>query len=251
MKNYIESFARLEKKYQMTRSQYEAFLASLREYTVEDAYAHSTIRSLYYDTQDHRLILRSMEKPLYKEKLRMRLYGGDTNEEMPAFAELKKKFNHIVYKRRTEGNLQEIRRWLAGDQSVMKEDQISKELQYVIDQNPTIGPAMLISYKRYSLVDAADPGTRITFDTDILWRDWDLENDLSPSGIRLLSEDVVLMEVKISGEAIPLWLLQCIAKHDIRPSTISKYGTAFQMSQNSDWLLSHSFHQTVKEKHHV
>ena len=38
-----------------------------------DDFAHSSISNLYYDTPDFRMIRRSLEKPKYKEKLRLTL----------------------------------------------------------------------------------------------------------------------------------------------------------------------------------
>ena len=51
------------------------------------------------DTPDHRLIRSSLEKPVYKEKLRLRSYGVPQSDTT-VFAELKKKYKGIVYKRR-------------------------------------------------------------------------------------------------------------------------------------------------------
>lgn len=81
-------FQRYEIKYLMTRRQQEALLAIMRPYMVPDAYSHSSIRNLYLDTPDYRLIRRSLEKPVYKEKVRVRSYGSAGRED-PVFVELK------------------------------------------------------------------------------------------------------------------------------------------------------------------
>lgn len=59
-----------------------------------------SICNIYYDTDDNRLIRSSIEKPVYKEKLRMRSYGTPCGEDR-VFLEIKKKYNGIVNKRRT------------------------------------------------------------------------------------------------------------------------------------------------------
>lgn len=92
-------FQRYEIKYQMSRRQQQAILAAMAPYVVPDEYSHSSIRNLYLDTPDFRLIRRSLERPVYKEKLRVRSYGR-AGLEAPVFVELKKKYCSVVYKRR-------------------------------------------------------------------------------------------------------------------------------------------------------
>lgn len=65
----------------------------------KDAYGAYTICNIYYDTGDWRLICKSLEKPVYKEKLRVRSYGVPTGDDK-VFVELKKKYDGMVYKRR-------------------------------------------------------------------------------------------------------------------------------------------------------
>ena len=69
------SFRRVEKKYLLTPQQYEQMCAGMAPYMEADQYTHYTICNLYYDTEDSALIRASLEKPVYKEKLRMRSYG--------------------------------------------------------------------------------------------------------------------------------------------------------------------------------
>lgn len=71
---YQTIFRRYEKKYLLNQEQYENFLKILSYNTVPDKYGSSTVCNIYYDTPDYRLIRASIEKPIYKEKLRMRTY---------------------------------------------------------------------------------------------------------------------------------------------------------------------------------
>ena len=84
------SFQRCEKKYFLTPAQQQTLLAVMADHTRRDVYGEYTICSTYYDTEDWRLIRASIEKPAYKEKLRMRSYGTPA-ENGRVFAELKKK----------------------------------------------------------------------------------------------------------------------------------------------------------------
>ena len=74
-------------------------LEGLAPYMKRDAYGAYTICNIYYDTGDWRLIRKSLEKPVYKEKLRVRSYGVPTGDDK-VFVELKKKYDGVVYKRR-------------------------------------------------------------------------------------------------------------------------------------------------------
>ena len=66
------SFRRYEKKYFLSPCQQEQLLRRIAPYIKEDAFGSYTICNIYYDTPDWRLIRASLEKPAYKEKLRVR-----------------------------------------------------------------------------------------------------------------------------------------------------------------------------------
>lgn len=89
MSEYQGTFKRYEKKYLVTQQQYNALAKVFAARMVPDRFAESTISNIYYDTPDFRLIRRSLDRPAYKEKLRLRTYrtpGADTE----AFVEIKK-----------------------------------------------------------------------------------------------------------------------------------------------------------------
>lgn len=93
------TFQRYETKYMLSPIMARKLRKSLPGHLQMDEYGLDTICSLYYDTPDHQLIRRSLEKPVYKEKLRLRSYGP-AKETSPIYVELKKKYEGIVYKRR-------------------------------------------------------------------------------------------------------------------------------------------------------
>ena len=105
MKNTIAAqeqtgvFERKEKKFVLTRDVLDEFLNAIHTHLVPDERGITRVSSLYYDTPENTLISRSLEKPVYKEKLRIRAYG-EVDENSEVFVELKKKFKGIVYKRR-------------------------------------------------------------------------------------------------------------------------------------------------------
>lgn len=92
-------FRRYELKYILTLSEKETILEAMRPYMELDRYGRTTIRNIYFDTGNYRLIRHSIEKPLYKEKLRVRSYAK-ASPDGTVFAELKKKYDGVIYKRR-------------------------------------------------------------------------------------------------------------------------------------------------------
>ena len=220
------TFKRYETKFLITKEQYEELLKRLDGRMVDDFYAHSLIQNIYYDTPDFLLIRRSIEKPIYKEKLRVRAYGVPT-EEQPVFVEIKKKYKRVVYKRRIHVPLGQANAFLAGKAPCPEPGQIGNELSYFVSHYEGLRPAMYISYERYSLASPTDSVLRITFDTNITWRLDDLDLTKGVYGRKLDLEDKILMEIKIP-DAFPLWLIQIFEDLGIRRVSFSKYGAAYK-----------------------
>ena len=110
-------FKRYELKYMLTSAQKEKVLSAMSPYMKLDKYGRTIIRNLYYDTDAYLLIRRSIDKPVYKEKLRIRSYSKVSGDSK-VFVELKKKYNHIVYKRRVALLNDEAMKWLAGEKNI-------------------------------------------------------------------------------------------------------------------------------------
>ena len=197
-------FERYEKKYCLTLSQQRFLLERMMPYMRKDEYGEYTICNIYYDTDDFRLIRASLEKPIYKEKLRVRSYGVPQADGR-VFVELKKKFDGVVYKRRITTDIQNVEPFLSGELPSENFGQIGREIGYFQSFYQTV-PKVFIGYDRLAFAGIDDPQLRITFDTNLRWRDTDVNLRLGDHGapIALPCGDV-LMEVKIPG-ACPLWL---------------------------------------------
>ena len=231
------SFARYEKKYMITQRQRDALMERIGIHLKVDTYPMYTICNVYYDTDDYRFIRASIEKPVYKEKLRVRSYGvpgeGDT-----VFVELKKKFDGVVYKRRVTTELSMVEPFLTG---LLEKDtfgQIGKEIDWFQRCNKT-GPKVFIGYERTAFAGIEDTELRVTFDTGLRWREDKLELACGDHGTPLLPRDAVLMELKLPG-ACPLWLSRTLSELSVYPSSFSKYGACYQQyllpqMQNNRW----------------
>lgn len=218
-------FKRYELKYLLTLAQKEKVLGAMAPYMKLDQYGRTTIRNLYYDTDTYLLIRRSIEKPTYKEKLRIRSYSR-ADDDSAVFVELKKKYESVVYKRRISLPNKDAVAWLSGEKGCDEHTQIAKEIDYFMQLYGTLHPTVFLSYEReaYYCKDGTD--FRVTFDDTILCRQEDLSLTAQVNGTRILPEGMTLMEIKCSG-GIPLWMTQFLSKEKIYKTSFSKYAVAY------------------------
>ena len=220
-------FKRYEKKYMLTPRQYQGFREAMRAEMEPDQYGCYSISNLYYDTDSFQLIRTSLEKPVYKEKLRVRSYGvpGDHDK---VFVELKKKYDGVVYKRRVVLDAAEAVSYIDGGQRPSEESQICREIDFFMDSyHPRA--RVFIAYDREAWAGRGTPDLRITFDTNLRWRTTDLDLRAGSQGTPILPPDRILMEVKIPGAA-PIWLARLFSELGIVPTSFSKYGTWYKQT---------------------
>ena len=219
-------FKRYELKYMLTLEQKAKVLAAMEPYMKLDKYGRTTIRNIYYDTDTYLLIRRSIEKPTYKEKLRIRSYSR-ANRDSTVFVELKKKYKSVVYKRRISLPEEEAMEWITGERHCHKHTQIANEIDYFLDYYKTLHPAVFLSYEREAFYARDGSDFRVTFDDNILCRQEDLSLESEVYGTPILPEGKVLMEIKCSG-GIPLWMTEVLSREKIYKTSFSKYGTAYR-----------------------
>lgn len=219
-------FKRYELKYLLTLEQKARILAAIAPYMKLDKYGRVTIRNLYFDTDTYLLIRRSIEKPAYKEKLRVRSYC-QANADSAVFVELKKKYKHVVYKRRLSLPETAAMKWLSGEEQTDQHTQIANEIDYFLDHYGSLHPTVFLSYEREAYYANDGTNFRVTFDDTILCRQEDLSLRSDVYGTRILPEENVLMEIKCSG-GIPLWMTALLSKEKIYKTSFSKYGTAYR-----------------------
>lgn len=224
--SYQNTFKRYELKYLITKKQKQMIQEAFGAYMKGDEYGKSTICNIYFDTPDSLLIRRSLEKPVYKEKLRVRSYGRAT-EDSEVFVELKKKYKSVVYKRRINATEQNAMDYLCKGVPLPKQSQITEEIDYACELYRDLQPAVYLSYEREAFYGKEDRELRITFDENILWRNEDISLCSEVYGEPILKPGYVLMEIKIA-EAMPLWLVKLLSDNHIYKTSFSKYGCAYQ-----------------------
>lgn len=220
-------FHRYEKKYLVRKDAYQLLRQKLFPYMQEDAYGLHTIRNIYYDTETDELIRMSMEKPEYKEKFRVRCYGTP-GCDVAVFLEIKKKYKGLVNKRRVMMSAEEAEDYLTKGIRPRQSSQVLKELDYFLACHEVV-PKIYLAYDRIALFGKEDPKFRVTFDTNIRYRNegLDLKNDENTTV--LLGGGSYLMEVKVL-DAMPLWFVHILEELKIRPVSFSKYGTAYKQN---------------------
>lgn len=223
---YQNIFERREIKYLITKEQREKICRSMSKYMTGDKYGKSTICNIYFDMPDYYLIRHSMEKPVYKEKLRMRSYGIVSSDDT-VFVELKKKYKSVVYKRRISMTEKEAMQYLCLGNTLQNPSQISREIDYFCSFYKGIHPAMFISYDREAYYAADDDSFRVTFDENILWRDYDFSLTSGIYGEPILLPGQSLMEIK-TVSSIPLWMSSILTENHIYKTSFSKYGYAYE-----------------------
>ena len=236
-------FKRYEKKYMLTPEQYRAMILGMAFHMRPDEHPRYTIGNVYFDTTDYALIRASLEKPAYKEKLRVRSYGVPGDDGL-AFVEIKKKFDGVVYKRRVTMTAREADAWLRGGRPPRETQpreavncsadpafvrgQISREIDWFMQfYHPA--PAVYIAYDREAYAGIENDELRITFDRNLRWRDHDVDLRAGDHGSPILGDDQILMEIKIPGTA-PLWLAHLLSENHIVSTSFSKYGAYYKQA---------------------
>jgi len=213
-------FKRYEEKYLITKEQGDALQKIIARRMETDRFGEYYVQNLYYDTANWDVIGTSLEKPLYKEKMRLRCYGVP-DSETDCFLELKKKYDNIVYKRRIAVPAAEY----TDIMSAVSENnsQISRELDYYLTAN-RVTERIYIGYNR--LAFDGDDDLRITFDTDVRFRTKGLDFRHPGMGRAILPDGKMLMEIKTLG-GMPLWLAHALSNYKVYPTAFSKFGVCY------------------------
>jgi hypothetical protein len=228
----IEIFNRYENKYLIDCDTYEKLQARVADYMEIDEYNRQgetySICNVYYDTEDNYLIRTSLQKPSYKEKLRLRSYGV-TGNDGKAYVEIKKKVRGLVNKRRSGMSMITAKEFLqTGRKPVITEgmnEQVINEAVYLLSQRK-LKPALYLAYDRMAWFGTGQHDLRVSFDSNIVSRRFDLSLASPVYGEALLDPDLRLMEIKVA-QSIPLWLSHLLSVYKIYPTSFSKYGEEY------------------------
>jgi hypothetical protein len=222
----INTFKRFELKYLLTPAQYEIIQETIQDYLEFDPYcpldSHYYVHTIYYDTCDDQVIKRSLEKPYYKEKLRLRAYKVPESDEEDVFLELKKKIGGVVCKRRALMSYAQAKTFIetgmAPQANSYLDRQVFSEIRSFMKRYDLVKEVQ-IGYKRLAYYDTHKSDLRLSFDEDVA-----TTNDV------ILEKGYRIMEIKCSG-ALPLWLTELLSENKIYKSSFSKYGAAYRRAR--------------------
>ena len=217
-------FKRYETKYLVTREQRAAIENVLSRHMEPDDFGEYLVQNLYYDTDGWDVIRASIEKPSYKEKMRMRCYG-ELNPESRLFLELKKKYKGVVYKRRMAVPVTTPLECSVLDAIPDDASQIAREIGYYM-KTKAVSKKIYISYWRSAFVGIEDKEFRITFDKDVRFRLDCLDYSNPDDGHAILPQDKMIMEIKTLG-GMPMWLARVLCENKVFPTSFSKYGACY------------------------
>ncbi|MBR3135299.1 polyphosphate polymerase domain-containing protein [Candidatus Saccharibacteria bacterium] len=218
-----EVFRRTEVKYLLTPQQAKNLLAEIANNIKPDKYPKGTNASIYFDNASKYLALHSLEKPIYKEKIRLRSYNTPKSLDDTVFVEIKKKFNGIGNKRRIAVRLGDFYDYLKTGNLPTKNAQIRRELDYCFKKYD-LHPFLFLAYDRHSYTGIGkDNKFRLTFDQNIRYRRDNLRLEHGTGGRNYFKNGEIVMEAK-ALDAYPLWFAKALSKLKIYPASFSKYG---------------------------
>ena len=202
-------FNRYEKKYLMPETVYQELRGRLSPYMQVDSYGLHNICNIYYYTTDDLLIRRSIDNPIYKEKLRLRSYGIPAMDSK-VFLEIKKKYQKVVNKRRVQLTLREAYDYVERGIRPQGDSQILREIDFFLSRYP-LERGLYLAYGRVALFGKENPDFRVTFDQNIRSRRTRMGLENGDAGEKLLPRGWYLMESKVMG-ATPLWFTRILSE---------------------------------------
>ena len=233
---YENIFKRVEQKYVLTEQEYKLLFKKINKHLKKYKYFKSTICNIYFDTINNDLIINSLEKPIFKEKIRLRSYQVPSiNDDV--FLEIKEKYKGIVGKRRIKIKLKDFYTYLETN-NYDKDNQIMNEINYYFKYYD-LKPAIYIAYDRLSYCDVDDNSLRITIDSNLRSRNSDLNLELGDAGKCYFKDKNYIMEIKTLG-SMPLWLVRSLSELKIYPTSFSKYGSIYQkeLKERNDYIYA-------------
>ena len=237
---------RIEEKYLITKSEKTELMRKIEKKLVHDKYYKEEILSLYFDTPNYDLAIRSIDRPNFRTKVRVRSYD-QPKKSSPVFFEVKSKLakggRKIGNKRRLiiklgdfykyydkgEDLVELVKKYTKGDTQQM---QIAKELDYLM-RYYKLEPKMIISADRTAFAEKDNPEFRLTFDEKLRFREKDLRLEKGGKGEKYFpaigqKDRSIIMEVK-TMRAMPPWFVAELSELHIYPIRFSKYGKIYQL----------------------
>ncbi len=228
-------FDRVEKKYLIDDSQKQLILNEITKHMHHSEYFESTVYNIYFDTDNYDLIIKSIDKPEFKEKLRARSYEGYDRVFLEIKTKLRGKEMNYGYKRRVQITVKDYEKLVKGKKTAAElavqkiekapDLQIANEVDYLINYLD-LKPKILVYYDRTSF--KGENLLRITFDENLKYRAKSLKFTQGKRDKSYFkNEKNIIMEIKANG-VIPLWLAHALSQAKAYPTSFSKIGKVYE-----------------------
>lgn len=221
---------RLEQKYYLSDNQYKELINKLDGKISKDLYFNEEICNVYFDNDDYELITTSIEKPKFKEKVRLRSYNKPSIDSI-VFLEIKKKYNEFGNKRRVEIRYDDAINYIENGVIPSCDKQIMKEIDYTFKKYK-LKPKISVTYDRNAYYLNEDNNVRITFDKDIRYDSGEKYLDDLYDGKRVMDSGYI-MEIK-TFSGLPLWFNKILVELNIYPISFSKIGKIYMKIKESE-----------------
>ncbi|MCK4286300.1 MAG: polyphosphate polymerase domain-containing protein [Candidatus Lokiarchaeota archaeon] len=237
MQKQQKYFNRFELKYQISQQEREKISLFIRPFMKLDPYVQNNysyeVRSLYFDSNFKHSLLEKRDGIGIRRKLRIRYYPDykKDNQEF-AFIEIKKKFNENVAKSRIYVPLEKALYILDGNhpeanafyENASAQDKSTLKEIWFLYKKYNLKPVCIVSYKRQPFLSRVEKTFRLTFDTNVVVRNYNLDLHYGGGSKLIVPRSICIMEVKFNN-VIPNWAIRIIQKNDCIQYKISKFAS--------------------------
>lgn len=244
--DHDRTIERIEEKYLLTRSEKNALMKAINKRLKHDTYYKEEVLSLYLDTANFDLAIKSLDRPNFRTKIRIRAYNIP-KRSTKVFFEVKSKLavgkQKVGNKRRLIIPLKDFYAYLKSGDGLERtaaiisdgdpqQIQVAKELNYLF-KIYNLRPQVLIASNRTAFVGKEYPNFRLTFDENLRFRTTNLKLEKGGNGEKYFPtaqnpKRNIIMEAK-TMRAMPPWFVAELSKLKIYPTRFSKYGKIYQL----------------------
>ncbi|MHA1884526.1 MAG: VTC domain-containing protein [Promethearchaeota archaeon] len=242
-RKYRKYFNRFEIKYQISLAERDNLLKFISPFMILDSNVQNQydyeVRSLYFDSNFHHSFLEKRDGVAIRKKLRIRFYPNFSgNNQEFAFIEVKKKINENVAKRRIFVPLEESLSILNRKSTEAKnfyeaasdQDKTTLEEIWFLNKKYNLKPKCIVSYKRQPFLSKVEKTFRLTFDTNVMVRNYNLDLRYGGGSKFIVPRNICIMEIKFNN-FIPNWAMRIIQKNDCIQYKISKFATGLEKTK--------------------
>ena len=189
------------------------------------------VRSLYFDSNFQHSFLEKRDGIPIRHKLRIRYYPEFSQDNQKfVFIEVKKKYKENVAKSRVYVPLKSATKFLDGNndetsvffETASAQDKNTLKEIWFLNKKYNLKPRCIVSYKRQPYLSKVEKTFRITFDTNVKIRNYNLDLRYGGGSKFVVPRGICIMEVKFNN-FIPNWAIKIIQNNDCVQYKISKF----------------------------